>query len=62
MMTNPCGNCADRMPACWGSCERYQAWKAERDKVVTARYDEKKRRGMIAEVQYKSLNKRRRSK
>lgn len=25
---SPCKDCAERHEACWGSCEKYSAWKA----------------------------------
>lgn len=30
-MRCPCKDCRDRRPACSGHCDRYGAWKAERD-------------------------------
>lgn len=27
----PCVECERRSPACWGSCDQYKAWKAEKD-------------------------------
>lgn len=27
----PCYGCTDRSPGCHGSCEKYTAWKAEKD-------------------------------
>ena len=34
---SPCLDCPDRNPPCWGTCEKYLAYKAERDKVIEAR-------------------------
>ena len=34
-----CMDCTDRYPACSGSCDRYAAGKAEKEKVDLARYE-----------------------
>lgn len=30
-MKTPCMDCKERHTACWGKCEKYQTWKAEKD-------------------------------
>ena len=50
---SPCIDCPDRNPPCWGTCEKYLAWKAERDKVVNARYESKQRNDMIDDFRFK---------
>lgn len=41
----PCKNCSDRHAACWDSCDKYKAYKAEVERINTARqrYQQKKR-------------------
>lgn len=55
---SPCLDCPDRNPPCWGTCEKYRAFKAERDKVIEARNKEKQRGKIIDEVRFKSQKKR----
>lgn len=55
----PCVDCIERYEACWGSCEKYLAWKSERDKALQAKLDAKLRRDAINAVQYKSRRKNR---
>ena len=33
----PCKDCADRYPACHGSCGRYKEWKQRLDELNNAR-------------------------
>ncbi len=33
-MTGPCKGCQDRHPACHDMCEKYKAWKTERDAAM----------------------------
>lgn len=33
----PCKNCPDRHEACWGSCEKYRAWREPYEKMMAAR-------------------------
>ena len=35
-MLNPCKNCSERQLGCHGKCEKYAAWKTERDKAKNA--------------------------
>ena len=39
-MTPPCKNCAARTIGCHGKCDRYAAYKQEREQICKARYDE----------------------
>ncbi len=39
-MMAPCKDCPDRAPVCHDSCERYQAYRAERDRISEARQRE----------------------
>lgn len=32
-MNCPCKDCPDRHTACWGGCERYKEWRAERTAI-----------------------------
>lgn len=34
---SPCANCEERHTACWDSCPKYKAWKAEAQKVKEAK-------------------------
>lgn len=36
-MTCPCKGCTDRAVGCHGSCAKYQAFNAEREKIRAAR-------------------------
>lgn len=36
-MTSPCMHCAERAPGCHGRCERYQAYRATRDRALKNR-------------------------
>ena len=42
-MKAPCKNCPDRHEACWGHCEKYNAWKAEYQKEQAAERERKLR-------------------
>ena len=33
MMKNPCKDCPDRHLGCHSKCERYKAWKKEREEL-----------------------------
>ncbi len=61
-MTNVCKDCQDRYPACWGSCPKYLAAKAEHDKRVEARRKANDTRVAINDVQYNGLKKHRKEK
>ena len=37
-MTPPCNNCSDRYIGCHGSCERYIAYKSERDRLLAEQH------------------------
>ena len=37
-MTPPCNNCSDRHIGCHGSCERYLAYKSERDRLLAEQH------------------------
>jgi hypothetical protein len=43
LMNGPCKDCPDRHTACWGHCERYQEWRAERKKEAAAERERKLR-------------------
>lgn len=49
----PCKNCQDRHQACWGSCEKYQAYKA------AAQAEKDKRKNDDAIIGYMCAKKRR---
>lgn len=34
---NPCKGCEERFPACHDSCEKYQAWKKDREEAKEKR-------------------------
>ena len=39
MKNSPCYHCTERHESCHASCERYQAWCAERDAAKQAQRD-----------------------
>lgn len=39
-MRAPCRGCKERAEGCHGRCERYAAYRAERDEMIRARYME----------------------
>ena len=42
-MRAPCKDCPDRdHPKCYATCEKYQAFRAEREKMYNARLQERK--------------------
>ena len=49
-LKNPCMNCPDRYPVCHGKCEKYQAWKAERSKVIRAKCRENDEKNALITV------------
>lgn len=59
-----CKDCPDRHRACWGECEKYQAARAELERVKAERAEARKRREALQAVQYTSyeLAKKRRNK
>lgn len=40
-MRAPCQNCPDRHPICHDSCPKYQAYRAERDRMCAERVKER---------------------
>lgn len=38
-MISPCMNCPDRMVGCHGRCERYKAFRAERENEYALRHE-----------------------
>ena len=49
MITAPCKDCPDRHYACWGSCEKYKAFRKELDRAREARRDEMLRKSVTSE-------------
>lgn len=39
-MKAPCMNCPDRSPGCHGRCERYKAFRGEKDKEYILRHEQ----------------------
>ena len=64
MMTAPCHGCAERREGCHGGCERYQAYRAEREEIYRERREAYLRRVVRDEAYSKqerrALNRRKR--
>jgi len=43
MVQSPCYKCEERKTACWGSCERYIAFRAEIDRQIAVAKEQQKR-------------------
>ena len=38
-MKAPCKGCQEREPGCHGKCDKYQAFRAEQDRILEARHE-----------------------
>lgn len=56
-MKVPCKDCPDRVLGCHDTCEKYQEFKAYREKIIQARAEEAKRRGIIIEQTLRNMKK-----
>lgn len=54
----PCHNCPERHPGCHGKCEKYQAWKAERNKITDVKYRENDEKNALFTVHRNGLKRR----
>ena len=54
-MTKVCKGCTERYPACWGSCKKYKAARAEHEKKKKAAQEQHYNNGVINSVQYHGL-------
>lgn len=47
---NPCLDCTDRHPACHGHCEKYIAWRIERDRLKDIIRKEKSAQNTLTDI------------
>lgn len=60
MTINVCHNCKDRLPACWGTCERYLAARKELEAQKAEKLKAYHMEGAVNAVQYNALREYRR--
>ena len=61
-MTRVCKNCNDRYPACWGSCEKYKAARADYDAAMAAHKAREARSSAVKDVLFRSIERQKRNK
>ena len=61
-MTRVCKNCNDRHPACWGSCEKYRAARADYDAAMAAHKAREARNSGAKDVLFRSIERQKRNK
>ena len=54
-MTRVCKDCQTRYPACWGSCDKYKAARAEYDAAMAAHKASEARKSAAKDVLFRSI-------
>lgn len=61
-MTRVCQDFQTRYPACWGSCDKYKAARADYDAAMAAHKAKEARNSAAKDVLFRSIEKQKRNK